>query len=252
MKTDPMPPGWRLVAHEVLDSTNAEIRRLTGESTHGTVVWARRQTAGRGRGARLWDSPVGNLSFSVLLRPGVPQTQFALASFVAGIAVVEAVPSLHLACKWPNDVLCGGRKLAGILLEGDSVEGRLSALIVGIGVNVAWAPTAQGLHHPATSLAAEGIDVSVEEVLGRVCHSLAIWLDRWHRHGFAPVREAWLARAAGVGTPMTVRLDDDHAGVSGLFAGLDHDGAALLKEENGTMRRILAGDVFFKQGTAEG
>lgn len=249
-----LPVGWRLVAHDVLDSTNAEAKRLAVTDSvleAGIVVQARVQTSGRGRRARVWDSPAGNLHFSVLLRPRVPKAQLALASFVAGVAVVEGVtevaPALEkqLACKWPNDVLCGGRKLCGILLESEFMEGRPAWVVIGIGINVIRTPAAAMICYPVTSLIAEGVDVPISMVFSVVCHQLAVWLTRWQTEGFAPIRRRWLACAMGVGEPVMIKLD--HSDIAGVFVDLDHDGALLVERIAGGRQRILAGDVFFQR-----
>ncbi|VBB68599.1 Biotin-protein ligase [invertebrate metagenome] len=246
-----MPKGWQLIVHAILDSTNAEAKRLAiagaGVKAGVVVIQAEVQTSGRGRGVRTWYSHSGNLHFSVLLQPNVPITQFALAGFVTSVAVVEGIaetiPALRhrLACKWPNDVLCGMRKLCGILGEWSGDERWVA---VGIGINVAWAPEAAIIRYPATSLAAEGvIDAPLEIILSAVCHRLAGWLARWQAEGFAPVRRAWLALAVGVGRKITVHLHQSD--FSGVFAGLDHDGALLVERAEGSRQRVLAGDVFF-------
>ena len=166
---------------------------------------------------------------------------------VAAIAVGEALggllpPDAEIRYKWPNDVLVGGRKLAGILLEsGSTPAGRLAWLIVGIGVNIASHPPAAAAF-PATSLAAEGgAGSSVEGVLEAVSGSLARWLDAWRADGFAPAREAWLARAWRRGETIELRLEE--ATLAGRFEGLDPAGALLLALADGTRRRISAGDV---------
>ncbi len=247
------PTGWRLVSHDVLGSTNTEARwlaRAGGAGTGAVVIRAGVQTDGRGRGTRTWHSPADNLYFSVLLQPQVPKAHLALASLVASVAVVEGMedvaPALagRLSCKWPNDVLCAGRKLCGILLEGEVAQP--AWIVIGIGINIVWMPDTAAVRCPATSLAAEGSTVSAEEVFRAVCHRLAMWLDRWQREGFAPVRKAWLARAAGMGESVRVRFDEeDAADFSGILAGLDEDGALLLEEGKGRPRRILAGDILF-------
>ncbi|MEO5373072.1 MAG: biotin--[acetyl-CoA-carboxylase] ligase [Alphaproteobacteria bacterium] len=250
-----LPPGWRALRFDTLDSTNDEARRRAeaGEPDDdgALVVSAAAQTAGRGRGGRSWSSQTGNLHLSLLLRPRVPFAQVALASFVAALGVVEGVadlaPGLDLRCKWPNDVLAGGRKLCGILLEAEEAMAERPAwLVIGIGVNVGYAPDLPGLLYPATSLRALGCEAGVDRVLEQVCRRLHMWWTTWNEQGFAPVREAWLARAAGLGKPVTVRLDGGT--VVGTFAGLDLDGALLLDVEGTGRRRVLAGDVFFGEG----
>ena len=163
-----LPPGYRLVFHEEIDSTNAEALRLasTGEGEDGSLwIWAGSQNAGRGRAGRNWISPRGNLHASLLLRPGVPLTTASQLSLLAGIAAHDAIAALaatvraspRLQLKWPNDVLADGAKLGGILLESASSPSQTTpAVVIGIGINLAHAP--DDLGRPATCLARLGIE----------------------------------------------------------------------------------------------
>lgn len=231
------------------------------------MVWSLAQTGGRGRRGRVWESAPGNLYCSVLLRPEMPLGRMALCSFLAAVALVDAVrgmgPALDVRCKWPNDVLCGGRKIAGILLEagegagegagGGAREGggtRAPWLVLGMGVNIAHAPEIPGLLYPAGCLREMGCDVPAGELLAALCARLDDWIGRWRNEGFAPVREAWLERAAGVGAEIRVRLERET--VTGVFSGLDEDGALLLRLADGERKRVLAGDVFFAASLTSG
>lgn len=227
-----LPPFFQPRVFEELASTNDEAKRQAAAgAAEGLLIVARRQTAGRGRWGRTWASPAGNLYFSALLRPNRPPAEAAQLSFVAALAVAEAV-GVPTRLKWPNDVLAGGRKLGGILLEGSD-----GALVVGVGVNVASAPDG------ATCLRAEGSTAAPDDVLAAVCERLLHWRGRWLDAGFAPVREAWLARAAGLGAPATARLGRET--LHGRFADLDYDGALLLDMDGAGRRRIAAGEVYF-------
>ncbi len=224
-----LPEGFHLVALDRTGSTNEEAkRRAEAGAADRTVVWAREQTAGKGRRERVWRSGAGNLSFSLLLRPEKPLDEVMQCSFVAANAVADAVAGFlgegaWVACKWPNDVLVGGNKTAGILLEAGAMGGTgMDWLVIGIGVNVAEHPT--DTEYPATSLAAEGGDgLDAVQVLEAVCLELADGLALWQVEGFRPVRGAWLERAHGLGGPITVRLEKET--IEGTFADLDTDGA---------------------------
>jgi BirA family transcriptional regulator, biotin operon repressor / biotin---[acetyl-CoA-carboxylase] ligase len=244
-------PGLPAVFHRhgfaELDSTNEEAKRQAASGAPaGTLISARTQRAGRGRQGRAWVSPPGNLYMSILLRPECSAGAAAQLGFAAALAVGEAVLPLlpdgaELAYKWPNDVLVGGRKISGILLESQAAgEGRIDWVVVGIGVNLASFPETS--EYPATSLAAAGAaPVAVEALLEAVARSFHFWYERWLECGFAPLRQAWLARARGLGQPIRVRLPQGES--EGRFAGLDAEGALLL--DIGTaQRRIAAGDVF--------
>jgi BirA family biotin operon repressor/biotin-[acetyl-CoA-carboxylase] ligase len=241
-----LPSFYRLVSHERIASTSDEAKALAlqGEPA-GTLVWARVQTAGRGRQGRNWVSPAGNFYASLILRPAVPVATAAQLGFVAAIAVADAclalAPEAAISLKWPNDVLLGGRKLAGLLLESQShSDGRLEWLVLGIGVNLATYPVE--LEYPATALAATGADAAPEAMLGALAGSFLAWYERWRDGaGFATIRAEWLARAQGLGQPIRVRLPGETR--AGVFAGLDTDGALLLDTGEGR-QRVAAGEVF--------
>ncbi|MDX1574557.1 MAG: biotin--[acetyl-CoA-carboxylase] ligase [Kiloniellales bacterium] len=133
-----LPPAYRLVALESCESTNSEaMRRAEAGAEDGTLVWARRQTAGRGRRGRSWASLPGNLFFSLVLRPDCPPQEAAQLGFVAAVALGDAIgsvapPMIEVRFKWPNDVLLNERKGAGILLESKIVDGSMEWLVLGI------------------------------------------------------------------------------------------------------------------------
>ena len=225
--------------YDSIGSTNDEARRLAREGVpHGTVAAAGEPTAGRGRQGRQWASPPGNLYLSAVLRPDVPLARTAELSFVAALAVADVVDGFagRAELKWPNDVLVGGAKISGILLE--AVAG---ATILGIGVNVAHQPAETP--YPTTSLAREcslsrlrESGITVEAVRAALLAALDQRLDTWRAHGFAPIRADWLARAHPLGTMLRAGTTE------GAFAGLDEDGALLLDTPGG-QRRIVAGEV---------
>lgn len=241
-----LPSFYRLVAHERIASTSDEAKRLAAEGAPaGTLVWARVQTAGRGRQGRVWVSPAGNFYASLILRPAVPVATAAQLGFVAALAVADAclvlAPEAAISLKWPNDVLLARRKLAGLLLESQSLgDGALDWLVLGIGVNLATYPVE--VEYPATALAATGADVGAEAMLGALAASFLAWYERWRAGaGFATIRAEWLDRAQGLNQPIRVRLPGETR--EGVFAGLDTDGALLF--DTGTGRqRIAAGEVF--------
>lgn len=242
------PPGYVVHAFTEVGSTNDVARDLLRRGAPArTVVHAQAQTGGRGRDGRSWISPPGNLYVSIGLRPRGRPGDVAQLGFAAALAVADTVDRLVVAAgpatiKWPNDVLLGGSKIAGILLESDGVRSDgVDALVVGVGINVAGDPP--GTRIPATCLRRAGAAVDVDAVLGlfldRFEHRYRLWEDQ----GFAPVRDAWLSRAHGLGAPVVARLPG--ATLEGRFAGLDADGALVLEIDGGANRRIHAGDVFF-------
>lgn len=208
----------------------------------GEGIWLRaeRQSGGRGRMGRDWQSPPGNLYASTLvrLRGGDPApATLALVVAVALHGVVRAyAPNVRATIKWPNDVLIDGAKLAGILLEraGDAV-------VIGIGINLAHHPV--GLDRPVTSLAAHGVTPDPALFCEDLVVAFALWLARWRGAGLAAVRTAWLAAAHPVGTALIANLGDGTA-LEGMFDGLTDDGALRLRLADGDVRVIHAGDVF--------
>lgn len=233
--------GWprRLFRYDTIDSTNSEALRLAKAGERGPVwIHALKQTAGRGRRGRAWECPAGNLAVTLLLVPG--RSEKAQLSFATALAVADT--AVHFAAahavtvKWPNDVLADGRKLAGILLEGCA-----DGLAIGIGINLVDHP--RDTIYPATSLAALGCPPpTLDAALEVLADAFARWYDRWMTDGFSPLRAAWLARAEGLGAQIHARLP--HEEVSGVFEGIDVNGALLLNQ-NGTLRVISAGEVFF-------
>jgi BirA family transcriptional regulator, biotin operon repressor / biotin---[acetyl-CoA-carboxylase] ligase len=242
------PPGYALLELDEIDSTNEEARRraVAGEQ-RPLWITASRQSAGRGRRGREWQSSPGNLLATVLLRPEKPAGECAQLSFVAALAVSDMLarfaPHADLALKWPNDVLAEGRKIAGILLESESnADGAVAWLAVGVGVNLAVFP--EDTEFPAISLAALGAaPPAPKDALLHLAARFAKWYEVWRAAGFAPVREAWLARASGLGTRIRVRLANEE--IIGVFQGIDESGALLLGLPGGGVRAIAAGEVFF-------
>ncbi|PCD03987.1 biotin--[acetyl-CoA-carboxylase] ligase [Sphingomonas spermidinifaciens] len=220
-------------------STNADLAVLAaGGAEEGLWLRADRQTAGRGRQGRAWTSPPGNFYGSTLvrLRPSDPPP--TSLSLVAGVALHEAAGAYlpapqPLRLKWPNDLLLGGAKLAGILLE--RIE---AAVIVGIGVNLAHAPALPD--RPTATLDAAPTPADFAHTLAA---AFARWLGRWRGEGLGAIREAWLARAHSLGAALRLHGPDGDA-IEGLFDGLAADGALRLRLADGRTRVIHAGDVF--------
>jgi BirA family biotin operon repressor/biotin-[acetyl-CoA-carboxylase] ligase len=242
------PSGYELREWAEIDSTNEEARRLAVAGEKGPV-WLRadRQTAGRGRRGRSWESPTGNLAATLLIAPGKPASECAQLSFVTAIAAADAAlgfaPSADIKVKWPNDILAGGKKFVGILLESASgADASLAYLAIGVGMNLAYFPA--DTEYPVTSLAALGASVPAPSAaLVQLAAHFAKWYDIWMTNGFSPIQDAWLARAAGLGTRVRARLT--HEETSGVFEGIDGTGALILREAQGRVRTIAAGEVFF-------
>ncbi|WP_448501015.1 biotin--[acetyl-CoA-carboxylase] ligase [Sphingomonas sp.] len=223
-------------------STNADLLALARDGTaEGSWLRALRQTAGRGRQGRSWVSPEGNLYASTLVRLRPADPPAATLALLSGVALHDAVmvcaPGVaQLALKWPNDLMLGDAKLAGILLEraGDAV-------VAGIGVNVANAPDLGDRR--AASLAGQRSDVDAAQLLETLAECFERWLKRWRGDGAAAIRAAWSDRAHSPGTPLAFH---DIAGrrIEALFDGLTFDGAARLRLADGSVHVMHAGDLF--------
>ncbi|MGA7390546.1 MAG: biotin--[acetyl-CoA-carboxylase] ligase [Pseudolabrys sp.] len=237
--------GVRHIAYKALGSTNAEALALARAGERGPLwITATTQSAGRGRRSNRWVSPPGNLYATLLLIEPSPPPQAPQLSFVAALAVHDAVaaraPQLGplLKVKWPNDLLVGQAKVAGILIEGESDPA--FAVAVGIGVNCATHPN--DTSYPAIDLAATGALVAPDALFAALSTAMEERLAQWNRgQGFAAVREDWLKRAAGLGEMLQVRLRERE--LSGRFEGLDETGRLLLKQ-GGDLSTITAGEVF--------
>lgn len=244
-----LPKDFILHRFDRVGSTNDEASRLAGEGAPtGTVVVAREQSRGRGRLGRRWYSPPGNLYASILIRPECPLVVASGLSLLAGVALGEALADLgpkdlDLGLKWPNDVLIGGAKTAGILLESAAGEaGRTAFVVIGAGVNIREAPT--DAPYPVTSLEAAGFGkIEPLDLLEMYTVKLANWLDRWQRDGFADVRDAWRARGHGIGGLVRLRLDREE--IVGRFVDLTEGGALVIEQADGRRREIAAGDMVY-------
>ncbi len=248
MSGDPWPEGVDKRILDTVDSTNAEATRLAPAATGTVWILARRQTAGRGRRGRAWSDPAGNFAATLLMRPSEPPERLALRSFVAALALRDALVAATgraegLALKWPNDVLLNGGKLAGILLETVATPGALH-LIVGIGVNLRHAPAADpGAVPPVDLLSATGVALTPEDMLDHLAPAFARWEDRLRTYGFAPLREAFLRDAARLGQRIVARtVTETH---DGTFDGIDDRGALLLTTARGRIA-VPAAEVFFE------
>jgi len=248
--------GFRLLAFETLPSTNSHALTLARGGERGPLwITAAQQTAGRGRRGNEWISPPGNLYATLLLTNPAPADSAPQCSFVSALAVHDAIVSCApglgnvLALKWPNDVLCSGCKLAGILIEGEQVSHGL-AMAIGIGVNVRHHP--QGTSYPATNLTAAGVDVSAESLFAALSAAMLERLGQWRRGtAFPVIRADWLERAALMSGQMKVRLPDSE--LTGHCESLDEKGRLLLRLDDGTLQAIAAGEVFPLAGaTLEG
>lgn len=239
----------RIISLSETASTNADAMRLA-RAGEALPLWvsAKRQTEGRGRAGRSWVSGDGNLQASLAALCTAPLPAAGQLSLVAGVALVDAIQSLSPASasggavrlKWPNDLLIGGAKAGGILVECTTLPNRAGFVaVIGFGVNVASAPA--NLGRAVTSLAHNGFSCTAELLNGALALKMDDWLRRWQGpHGFTSVREAWLKVGGQLGE--AIRVHGAAGPVSGTFQGLS-SGGALIAAIDGSLQTITYGDV---------
>ncbi len=234
-----------------MDSTNAEAARIANTLSGPEWILALHQTASRGRRGRPWSFPKGNFAATLVLHPKETPDIVALRSFVASLALFDTfiaigVQPQALALKWPNDVLLNGGKVAGILLESIGAGTQVSHLAIGIGVNLADAPSAEQVEpqalRPVSLLSETGVSIDPEGFLDLLAAQYARLEAQFTTYGFAPIREAWLACAAKLGAVITARTMNSET--TGTFETVDEQGNLVLKTPKGRVA-IAAADVFF-------
>ena len=241
--------GRRVLAE--VDSTNAEAARIAPNLTGPEWILALRQTAARGRRGRAWTNPQGNFAATLVMRPTESPDQVALRSFVASLALYDAFVAATgraegFTLKWPNDVLLNGGKLAGILLESAGSAAGLSYFAIGIGVNLAQAPSPDQVEpqalRPVSLLSETGAEVTPEEFLDLLAPAYARYEAQFTTYGFAPIRTAWLDRAAKLGEVITARTARNE--FTGTFETVDEAGNLVLTTAK-SRHAIPAAEVFF-------
>ncbi len=229
--------GRPLYAFARVGSTMEIAHALAGAGApEGALVWAACQEAGRGRFGRAWASPEGGVYGSIILRPRRAEAELPQLSLVAGLAAAQTIHALSGApswVRWPNDILLGDRKVAGILLEA-----RAGAVVLGIGVNVATPD--RELPVDAISLIAAGAACTLARVTGGLCRNVGAWYDAWSRHGFSPIRDALRPRLM---LGRFVHLVAGPERVEGQAVDLDESGRLLVRLESGVVRAFEAGEV---------
>lgn len=245
------PEGYGRRVLATVDSTNAEAARIAPSLSGPEWILGLRQTAGRGRRGRAWTDPQGNFAGTLVMRPAETPDRIALRSFVASLALYDAVVAATgredlLALKWPNDVLLNGGKLAGILLESAGNGAGVSHIAIGIGVNLATSPeVAQvepGATRPVSLFGETGIRITPEAFLDLLAPAYARHEDTFRTYGFAPIRQLWLSRAARLGQVITARTMRQET--TGTFETVDETGNIVLSTPKG--REVIpAAEIFF-------
>ena len=240
------PHGYSRHVFDTLDSTLSEAARMAPTLQGPAWILAVEQTAARGRRGRAWSTPRGNFAGTLIMRRTGSPADAALRSFVASLALREAFVAVTgredaFALKWPNDVLLNGGKVAGILLETVGEN-----LVIGIGVNLAHAPSAaqveQGAVTPVSVLGETGVSVEPETFLDALASAYARFEDQFTTYGFGPIRRAWLSHAARIGEVVTARTMRDET--IGVFEDVDASGNLILNTAKGRVA-ITAADVYF-------
>ncbi len=236
---------YRISAYARVGSTQDLVLAAANRGApEGYTVLADEQSAGRGRPGARWYSPPGSaLMLSTLLRPRRESATLALAAGLALAEAIEQVTSLVVGLKWPNDCLCRGKKLAGVLTEAGG-----GAVALGIGCNLFW----DGLDVPddliatATACDLQGGRVDPTTLASEVLRRLARRYRQWEQAGFACLRHDWLERAAWVGD--SVSLQQGEAVLGGVLSGISEDGELLLSTASGQLR-LTAGEVRLVRST---
>ncbi len=232
----------RVEVFPTLDSTSLEAKRRAALGEGGPLwIVALKQTAGYGRRGTEWLQEEGDIAATFLFRAEATQERLPELSFVAALALADAVrrfaPRADISFKWPNDLLIGGAKIAGILLE---LVGEIPLIALGCGVNVVTAP--KGLAYPATRLLdfLGGPAPAPRQFVETLDETFAFRRRQWAGEGFGAIRTEWLDRAAGLGRAL--RVETPAGVVEGVFEDLDISGA-LIVSSNGERRTIAAGMV---------
>lgn len=246
-----LPDGYRHIAHGDVGSTNTLCLEHARQHGVGNVwISGTRQIEGRGSRGRGWVSEPGNLYASLLLKDCGEQEWLHTLTFVASLAIRDAILSLHGAAlsrvelKWPNDVLVNGAKVSGILLESHQVND-VRYVIIGIGINIIHYP-AETLF-PATSLEREGVVCGFDQLFQILADAMAIRIAQWSGgSGFAQIRADWLKAAARLDRQIEVKSSyGAEMAIKGVFRGLSEKGLLLLEMPDGSIKTVSTADIFF-------
>ena len=234
---------WEWIDYKEAESTNDIAKEKSGKACGKKfVITAEKQTKGRGRLGRKWKSYKGNLFASLGIE--IEISQLGELIFVVGLSLLEAIrhlsPKADIKLKWPNDVLLKGKKISGILLE----KGEGDYIIIGIGVNISKSPQDKDVIYPATNLKDEGIKTTRIDFLKVYLDAFDKNLFIWHQDSFEEIKKSWLKNVKGLGKEIIISMDNDTK--EGIFEGVDDNGLLLLRGSDG-VKKIYAGDVFYKE-----
>lgn len=245
-----LPKNYKILTYDILASTNDEAKKLAeAGAEHGTIIFSKSQTKGRGRSGREWVSGVGNLFVSIIIRTNKNAEELSQAAFPVALAAREAIgkhisKTKKIELKWPNDILINGKKAGGILLESNIKPAKKTAdwLVVGIGINVKMKPAVNDVE--TTCLFLEGMKKgAAEEVLQSFINSFHKHFPTWEKNGFKEIRTAWLKAAYGAKKNISVKTSTGK--VTGKFETIDEKGFLVIKSDSGKKLTISTGDIFF-------
>lgn len=236
--------GQDIVYFKEIDSTNRYAKKLAGQgAAHGTMVLADTQTAGRGRRGHSWISPAGSsISMTLILRPDVPPAQVAKISLLTALATANAirrVTGLDVRIKWPNDIVAGGRKVCGMLMEMDATPEKVASVVAGVGINVHQTQFPEEIAHSASSL-----DLLAGRRISRadIVRAFLQEYERVWALGDEAMMRAYRERSATIG--QRVQVIGLNGTYTGTAEGVTDSGSLLVRaDEDGGVREVLAADV---------
>lgn len=242
--------SFKISKYEELGST----MNLTRLGQINEVTFTELQTSGRGKTGRKWEGMQGNLFFSIKLQPQKTLKETSQLSFVSAMALRRAIKSLdkedklEVLCKWPNDVLVNGCKVAGILLESDVMSysknnNEFGEIILGIGVNIKHSPELNTMYK-ATNLRKEGIETTAEELLNIFLKELQKSYDDWHKFGFPFIRNEWIKFSHNLGKEVKFKINDSSDMIYGIFKDFTEDGEMVAELPDGSIQIVSSADIF--------
>ncbi|WCR57272.1 MAG: Bifunctional ligase/repressor BirA [Rickettsia asembonensis] len=262
---------FKLIVFDEIDSTSSEAMRTAkmGIVDSNYAVLAKSQTKARGRSGKNWQSRIGNLHVSLLIKPNKELELLPQLSFVAALAVYDCMSSRSsptgsskpttndavsyfldpvrglrddiVQLKWPNDVLVNGRKIAGILLESVKVENNYY-LIIGIGINITYHP--DNIDQPTTSLISENLPpIEPQALLEKLIENFEKYYQIWHNNGFSFIRKKWLEHAYKLHKNISIKYQNDI--VTGLFKDIDSTGRIILQLPSKKIISFSTAELFF-------
>lgn len=230
--------GRKFCFYDEIDSTNAEAKR-NSHMPHGTVFFANKQTAGRGRLGRSWISNDDNITFSILLKPELRPEDVFLITLIIGLAVKNVVKGS--AIKWPNDIVLGTKKVCGVLTEMGTENGKVSYVVAGVGINLNTEVFDDSISNIATSVYLEtGIKTSRQEFLNKLLVEIEKWYDHFIKYGFKSCVEDYKKSCITLGRQVLIKSPEGD--FVSKAVDVTENGELVVDTEDGT-KKILTGEI---------